>query len=271
MIRRSLHDRRDRARSLAIVVAVHVALGWALLTGLGVTTVPRALQAPLAVISLRDEPPPPPPPTVMLPEKAPKPTRKPKDPEGAAAPPNKRNTPTPVVAPKPVIVLPPAPPLPAAPVAGEGTAPAAGASPIAGPGTGRGGVGNGLGSGLSGNGTGGGGGGGEDDGPEFLGGKLVWGDLPPALQAQRPNGRVFFRLHVSRAGQLTDCRIVRSSGSPSLDTATCQAALRRLRFGPALDRAGRPVDAWTEPNEHDWYGRTRTPDRGADDDGPDDD
>ncbi|WP_240309523.1 MULTISPECIES: energy transducer TonB [Sphingomonas] len=269
-MRRSLHDRRDSARSFAIVALVHVALGWALLTGLGVTPVPAALQQPLAVISLRDEPPPPPPVVPMTPEKKPTPSHKPKDPEGAAAPPNKRNTPTPVVAPKPLIVLPPPPPLPAAPVAGQGTAPAAGAAPVIGPGTGRGGVGNGLGSGLSGDGTGGGGGGGSEDGPEYLGGELAWSDVPPAVQAQRPSGRVFFRLRVSRFGQVTDCRIVRSSGSPGLDAATCQGALRKLRFGPAVDRAGRPIDAWTETNEHEWV-RRRAPRGEAPDDGPDDD
>ena len=262
-MRRSLHDRRDSARSLVIVMAVHAALGWALLTGLGVTPVPAPLQEPLALIDLQD--PPPPLPEPMLPEQAPKPTQKPKDPEGAAAPPALRNTPTPVVAPKPMVVLPPPVPLPAAPVAGQGTAPAAGAAPIPGPGTGRGGTGNGLGSGLSGDGTGGGGGGGEAAGPEYLGGSIDWSDIPPEVRAQRPQGGVVFRLRVSRSGRLTDCRIVRSSGFSALDRATCQAALRRLRFGPALDRAGRPIDGWSEDSEHVWHRRASPPGAFSDD------
>ena len=258
-MRQRLHDRRDSARSLLIVALVHGALGWALLAGLGVTSVPAPLQEPLAVIHLRDAAPPPPPVVPMLPEQAPSRTQKPKDPEGAAAPPALRNTPTPVVAPKPVVVLPPLVPLPAAPVAGQGTAPAAGAAPTRGTGTGRGGTGNGLGSGLSGEGTGGGGGGGEAAGPEYLGGSIGWSDLPPEIRAQRPKGRVVFRLRVSRVGRLTDCRIVRSSGTSALDRATCQAALRRLRFGPALDRAGRPLDGWSEDSEHVWHRRTPPP------------
>jgi protein TonB len=263
-MRRNLHDRRDSARSLLIVVVVHVGLGWALLSGLGVTPVPAPLQEPLALIDLRDTPPPPPV-VPMKPEQAPKRTEKPKDPEGAAAPPALRNTPTPVVAPKPVVVLPPPVPLPAAPVAGQGTAPAAGAAPTPGPGTGRGGTGNGLGSGLSGDGTGGGGGGGEAAGPEYLGGSIDWSDLPPEVRAQRPRGRVVFRLRVSRFGRLTDCRIVRSSGNSALDRATCQAALRRLRFGPALDRSGRPLDGWSEDSEHVWHRRTPLPGTYSDD------
>lgn len=252
-MRRALHDRRDSARSLAIVAAVHVALGWALLNGLGVTPVPAALQEPLAVITLRDAPPPPPP-VMKMPEEAPRPTHKPKDPEGAAAPPALRNTPTPVVAPKPVVVLPPPPALPAAPVAGQGTAPAAGAAPVPGPGTGRGGVGNGLGSGLSGDGSGGGGGGGEADGPEYLSGTIEWRDVPPQLLANHPHGWVHFRLLVDRTGALRDCQVTRSSGYPGLDAATCAAALRRLRYAPARDRAGRPIDAWVG-GENEWYRR----------------
>lgn len=253
-MRRSLHDRRDSARSLAIVAVVHLALGWALLTGLGVTPVPAPLQAPLALIDLHDTPPPPPV-VQMMPEKAPKPTRKPKDPEGAAAPPNIRNTPTPVVAPKPVVVLPTPPPMPAAPVAGQGTAPAAGAAPVPGPGTGRGGVGNGLGSGLSGNGNGGGGGGGEEDGPEYLSGSIEWRDVPRELLAQRPHGTVGFRMRVDRFGRLSDCRVTQSSGNRGLDLATCAAAVRRLRFAPAHDRAGRAIDSWTD-GENEWIPRT---------------
>jgi len=259
-MRRTFHDRRDSVRSAAIVGAVHLALGWALLTGLGVTSRPSIPDRPMALIDLTNQPEPLPPVVPMLPEPAPKPTTRPRDPEGAAAPPNIRNTPTEVVAPEPRIVLPVPPPLPAAPLAGQGTAPAAGAAPVPGPGTGRGGSGNGLGSGLSGNGTGGGGGGGVAEGPEYVSGEIGWRDVPSAVMAQRPRGVVGFRLLVGRDGRLRDCRVTRSSGNRVVDGATCAAALRRLRFAPARDTAGRPVEAWA-PGEHEWIPRAPPPDR----------
>lgn len=262
-MRRSLHDRRDSARSAAIVGAIHLALGWALLTGLGVTPRPPVLDQPLALIDLTDEPDPPPPVVPMVPERTPKPTRKPKDPEGAAAPPDLRNTPTEVVAPKPPVVLPVPPPLPAAPVAGQGTAPAAGAAPVPGPGSGRGGIGNGLGSGLSGTGTGGGGGGGVAEDPEYSRGAIGLGDLPPFMRGRDLSGLVVFRVLVGRDGRPRNCRVIRSSGDPRLDSVTCAAALRRLRFDPARDTAGRLVEAWAQA-EHEWSVRARPPDRWVD-------
>lgn len=261
-MRRRLHDVRDSARSAVIVGAVHVALGWALLTGLGVAPVVPVLDEPLKLIDLTEEPPPPPV-VAMLPEAAPKPTQRPEDPEGAAAPPNLRNTPTEIAAPEPEIRLPIPPPLRAAPIAGQGTAPAAGAAPVPGPGTGRGGVGDGLGSGLSGIGTGGGGGGGVAQGPEYLSGSIDSRDVPASLLAQRARGTVGFTLLVGRDGRLRDCRITRSSGHRVLDGATCTAARRRLRFAPARDTAGRPIEAWA-PGEHEWIPRAPPPDRWID-------
>lgn len=256
-------DRSVRVRSALLVATIHAALGWALLTGLGVDPAAMISEPGLQLIDVTEQPEPPPV-IAMLPEAAPKPTQKPKDPEGAAAPPNLRNTPTPVVAPLPEVKLPPPPPpLTAAPVAGQGTAAAAGAAPVPGPGTGRGGIGNGLGSGLSGTGPGGGGGGGVAFGPRYLRGSIDWRDVPPAVLAQRPRGTVGFRLLVGRDGRLRDCRVTRSSGYPALDAATCAAALRRLRFAPARDTAGRPVDAWA-PGENEWIPRAPPPDRWVD-------
>ena len=54
------------------------------------------------------------------------------------------------------------------------------------------------------------------------------------------------------------------STHPALDAATCQAALRRLRFEPAVDRAGRPVDAWTDDSQEDWHRNKLPPGRGND-------
>jgi protein TonB len=253
-MRRQLATPADRARSIGLVALIHAALGYALLTGLGVTTVPAELAEPLTLLDISDEPQPEPPTVPMIPEAAPKPTERAKDPEGAAAPPALKNTPTPVVAPPPEVKLQVPPPLPAAPVAGTGTAPKAGAAPIDGPGTGRGGEGDGLGAGRFGGGTGGGGAGGVAEGPRFRSGSIDWRDVPPPVLAQAPRGTVRFRMLVAEDGRVRDCRVTGSSGFPGLDQATCAAAVRRLRWYPARDTAGRPIAAWV-PGSNEWIPR----------------
>lgn len=243
-MRRQLATPADRVRSIGLAALIHAALGYALLTGLGVTPKPVELARPLVLLDVEDPPEPEPPAIPMLPEPAPKPTERAADPEGAAAPPALKNTPTPVVAPAPVVKLPVPPPLPAAPIAGTGTAPNPGAAPVDGPGTGRGGEGEGLGAGRSGNGTGGGGGGGVAEGPSYVSGDIQLSDAPRGLDLGRTRF-VAFRLLIGRDGRILDCRIARSSGLPILDRATCAAARRRLRFRPARDTAGRPVEDWS--------------------------
>lgn len=239
-MRRDLTEPKDRLRSAAAVVLIHVALGYALISSLGYTVVPKPADA-LKLFDLTDEPPPPPPIVPPRPEHAAKPTHKPKDAEGAAAPPALRNTPTEIAAPKPPVERPT--PLPAAPIAGQGTAPAAGAAMTPGPGTGRGGIGNGLGSGLSGNGTGGGGAGGLASPPRQIAGDISDDDYPRSALIARSQGTVYFRFTVEPDGRVSDCGIRRSSGSRALDETTCRLARARFRFRPATDTAGRPVAA----------------------------
>ena len=240
-MRRDFTDGKDRLRSAALVALIHVALGWALVSSLGYKVVPRPDEA-LKLFNLSGVQPPPPivPP---LPEQVKSRTRKPKHPEGAAAPPALRNTPTEVAAPKPRIMLPPPPPIAVAPVPGQGSASAAGAAPTPGPGTGRGGTGNGLGSGLSGNGNGGGGAGGLAIDPRFVSGSIDDSDYPSAAIVARAQGTVYFRFLVGPTGRLAGCQVTRSSGNPALDDTTCRLAMRRFRYRPALDTTGRPVTA----------------------------
>nr|WP_314446640.1 energy transducer TonB [uncultured Sphingomonas sp.] len=252
-MRRHLATPADRARSVALAAAIHLALGYALLTGLGVTPAPAHLAEPLTLLDINDEPASEPPAVPMLPEPAPKPTERARDPEGAAAPPARLNTPTPVVAPPPEVKLPVPPPLPSSPIAGAGSAPNPGAAPVDGPGTGRGGEGDGLGAGRFGNGAGGGGGGGVAQGPDYVSGDILERDAPRGLELTRPR-RVSFRLLIGRDGGILDCRITRSSGIGALDQATCASAVRRLRFRPARDTAGRPAEAWT-PGNFEWLPR----------------
>ena len=232
-------DPQDRLKSALGVTFIHALIGYALLTGLGYTTVPRPVDVPRLIDVSLDQPAPPAKPP--LPEPTTRDTRKPKDPEGAAAPPNKKYAPTQVVAPRPVIVLPPPVSIPVAPIAGQGNAPAAGAAQLPGPGTGAGGIGVGLGSGLSGTGTGGGGGGGLAARARWLSGRIDPDDYPPAAMARRAQGIVYLRFTVTQRGRVRNCAVTRSSGHRDLDDTTCRLLERRLRYRPARDRSGRAV------------------------------
>ncbi len=240
--------------SAAIVAGVHLLLGWALLTGLGVA-IPLPVPERLQLLPLSEPPPPPPatPPPSVRPETRPKP----KDPEGAAAPPALRATPTEIVAPKPEIPLPP--PIAAAPVAGTGAAPAAGAAPVPGPGTGAGGQGTGLGSGASGSGTGGGGGGGGSP-ARWLRGSIDDGDYPRRAYEARVMGVVYIAFTVATDGRARDCRVTRSSGSRELDDTTCRLIEKRFRYRPARDASGRPI-ASTIRGEQAWEIGPEPPER----------
>ena len=223
--------KQDRLKSALGVTALHAALGYAFIAGLGFE-VPGAPSDTLKLFNVRPVPPPPP-----VAKPAPAPARAP-EPEGAAAPPNLRADPAPIVAPEPEIVLPIPPPVVAAPVAATGPAPSAGAAERPGPGTGAGGEGSGLGSGRSGDGTGGGG---AAYPARQIAGRIVDADYPRAARRARLEGRVRVHFTVDTNGRATDCRVTRSSGHPELDTTTCRLIERRYRFEPARDARGRPV------------------------------
>lgn len=214
----------DRLKAALAVAAVHVALGAAILTGLDVDTVTRAVERLSTFdIAVPEPPPPPPPPPTRPAERA-------RDEEGAAG---KKAEPTPVVAPRPKIEVPATQPLPAAPVAGTGSASTAGAA-ASGTGTGAGGSGMGRGGGGAGN---------------------FSGYTPARRISKIPNreyrrfvsmtgmqrGRVGLTVKVNPDGSASNCRIVRSSGIPAADALMCQLTVQYVRFRPARDDEGRPV------------------------------
>ena len=214
-------DRPDRAKAIAAVVAVHIALAAIILTGLNVSMVKRAVDQ-LTTINVKEPPPPPP--------VRPPPAAKPKQMNKAAGAPAPKAEPTPVVAPPPKL---PAPsPIPAAKVAGTGSAANSGAS-IAGTGTGAGGVGNGS------------GGGGTGDYSRFTPARLI---TPlrnrdyQALAANRmPTGSGDVAIVIAPSGRISSCRVIRSSGDPMVDGALCPLVVSRLYFAPARDDQGRPI------------------------------
>lgn len=64
---------------------------------------------------------------------------------------------------------------------------------------------------------------------------------PPAARRAGAEGRVTVTLLIDEAGAATACEVTGSSGSATLDAATCRLFVRHGRFSPARDRAGRPV------------------------------
>lgn len=229
---------RDKGGAIIGVIAVHAALLLALLNLSGKMDLGSATQNALNVFNITNPPPPPPPP----PQQRQQP--KPKEKEGGSSPKNIRSEATPVVAPKPEIVTPPVQKIAATETPRNGTAPTQGASDVRGPGTGAGGTGNGTGSGSGGNGPGGGGGGIAEP-PHLVTPVLSGRDFPPTLFDEWPRGAtVFLRLRVDVRGYVSECAIDRGTGVAAIDNLMCNLAHDRLRFRPAVNRAGQPVAGW---------------------------
>jgi protein TonB len=231
-------SRRDRAATITMVVAIHVALAFAFIN----LSPPLREQLPEEVVELFDVTEPPPPPVVEQIEE--KEQAKPEREEGAASAKNIESRATPVVAPKPPIQLPIPQPIPVTRTPNQGNQRTQGASNVVGPGTGAGGVGTGTGSGGSGSGTGGGGTGGIATRPAVVRG-ITNRDYPDEVARYWPRGgAVFIAVRVLPNGRATDCKINRSSGIPAIDQWTCKLVEERAVFRPAADASGRPVAAW---------------------------
>jgi protein TonB len=71
-------------------------------------------------------------------------------------------------------------------------------------------------------------------------------DYPPESLRNGEHGTVRFQVIVGTNGRIAECRILKSTGFPRLDEATCRAVTARTRFSPARDAAGkRTRDAFT--------------------------
>lgn len=220
-------DRPDKAKAIAGVVAVHAALAFIILSGLSVPRVSRAVEE-LTTITIIEPPPPAPPPPPPVQETRPAPKQQAaKKPQGA---PERKAQPSPVVAPQPKLSVPS--PIPAAKVAGSGSQSISGAA-ASGTGTGAGGTGIGP------------GGGGYADFSRFTPARLV-SNIPSSEYARLAStglrsGQVGVLILVGPNGEVSSCRIARSSGDPSIDALVCQLTVRYVRFDPARDPSGRPV------------------------------
>jgi len=73
-------------------------------------------------------------------------------------------------------------------------------------------------------------------------------DYPIEAQRKGEEGTVQARLDVDARGRVSRCTVIRSSGSVSLDSATCRILERRARFTPARDVNGKAVvDSYVTP------------------------
>ena len=239
----------DRAKATAGVAALHVLLGYALVTGLGYEPI-RAAGENLKLFNVAPDPPPPPP-VKSIPERERSQAK-----EGASSPKSLKARPTPVVAPPPRIVLPVKPPIRSAPKktpVPDGRDVRAGVSNVPGPGTGTGGSGEGLGSGGSGTGSGGG-----ATKPVRLRGKIENSDYPVSASTEQAGGSVSVVFTVERDGSVSGCRVARSSGRPDLDATTCRLIERRFVYKPATDGGGRPIQSIVRTVfTYDWQVRER--------------
>ena len=226
---RGTADRPSRAKAIAAVIAVHAALGAAILTGLNVEVVERVVDR-LQTVDIRLPPPPPPEPPPPAREQS-----KVELEEGAAG---KKAEPSPIVAPKPRIPV--QSPLPAAPVAGTGSATTAGAADY------------GTGTGAGGSGTGRGGGDYSKYTPARRISKIPDREYRRLAATGIRSGSVGVTIKVNTDGSASNCRVARTSGDSAIDALMCQLTVRYVRFSPARDDRGRPVaqDITFYPN---WY------------------
>lgn len=66
-------------------------------------------------------------------------------------------------------------------------------------------------------------------------------DYPNSALSANQQGTTAVRLTIGTDGRVAGCDITSSSGSSSLDSATCNILRRRARFSPAMDSDGRPT------------------------------
>ncbi len=202
-----------RIAAIVIVALLHALLGYAFITGLAYNVV-KSVTEDLKTFDVTEEPPPPPPEEEPPPPPPDQPTQVQPPPVVSPPPIVRTNTPPPPVS--AVATAPPAPitytapPAPPAPVSAP-TPPAP---------------------------------------PRVVQTAKAKGDLrtlfslddyPSAAQRNEEEGTVRVRLTVGANGRVSDCSVTQSSGSSSLDAATCRIIRSRGRFTPAVDAAGNPT------------------------------
>ena len=191
----------SRTISLVIVALIHVILGYAFVTGLGMKYVKKAAEQ-LNVIDVAEEPPPPeeepppPPPDQSVPP--PPVVAPPPIVQTPAAAPTIQSVPTP----PPVYIPSPAPPPPAPPAPTISKAAGAKGNPA-----------NWVSS----------------------------DDYPASSLRRESQGTSAITWDINEQGRVENCRVTSSSGDADLDEAACRSITRRGRYTPAVDQNGNPI------------------------------
>lgn len=71
-------------------------------------------------------------------------------------------------------------------------------------------------------------------------------NYPAAAIRASEQGRVIAEIQIDDTGKIVSCKVIESSGSASLDQATCAIALQDRYYSPASDRQGRPIASRTK-------------------------
>ena len=198
----------NRIAAFVLVALLHLALGYALVTGLAYQGFQAVVKKVTTVDIKKDEP---------KKEEKPPPPKKEAAPPPIVVPPSKLNLsppqnnvettnkalppPPPQQLPNLAPPAPPAPPPPPPPPAG----PTVGAKPKGNP-----------------------------------GGWVTNDDYPTRAMREERQGTTGFRLSVGPDGRATGCDVTSSSGSPDLDSTACSLLMRRAKFNPAMEN-GKPV------------------------------
>lgn len=210
----------NRIAAFVVVALLHLALGYALVTGLAYEGFKQVMKKVTTVDIKKDEPKkePPPPPKKMAaapPIVAPPP----KINVSTVSPPVTTVSVAPPPAPPVLVVAPPGPAAAPPPPPPRFTPKAA--SPKGNPGN-----------------------------------WATTNDYPTRALREEREGVTGFRVTVGTDGRATSCDVTSSSGSSDLDQATCSNVLRRARFTPATDGEGNPTTGsyssrvrWVIPKE----------------------
>lgn len=202
---------KDRPGAVAGVIAVHAAVGYALVTGLSFSKIVETVKNPEGIFVPEVKLPPPPPP----PEPTVEPTQEMTPPVHAPTPPVDLGPQRPPIETTPVIVPLPTPvPIPyvqpkVVPQPGPTAKPsfdAVGAKPRNDPGS-----------------------------------WVTVDDYRSAWINREWTGAVRFRLSIGANGRVENCTITDSSGHAELDEATCKLVTSRARFDAARDETGAKV------------------------------
>lgn len=199
---------RNKVIAIIIVALIHIAIGYALVTGLAYSATKKLIER-VTTVDIEEPPPPeeePPPPPP--PDTAPPPPVAPPPPLNISTtpPPIQTQTTIPPPAPPALRIPPPAPPAPP-PAPPPPPSRARAATP--------------------------------DRQSQWA--ARIQENYPQRAIRDEVEGQVGVRVTIGANGRVTACTVSNSSGSSVLDSAACDGMTRYARYNPALDDAGNPT------------------------------